>query len=76
LATFKTDGELTKIMEAMKVGNTDAALEAHKQAVFFAQVYSETANACIPRSLEKIKGPKGIGERLLDRETVVSNGAF
>jgi hypothetical protein len=54
----------------MKAGNTEAALEAHRQAVFFAQIYSETANASIPRSLEKIRGPTGVGERLPDRDSV------
>ena len=76
LAETKTDDELKKIVQAMKAGNTEAALEAHRQAVFFAQIYSETANASIPRSLEKIRGPTGVGERLPDRDSVNSNGAF
>ena len=76
LAETKTENELKKIAQAMKEANTEAALEAHRQAVFFAQVYSETANANIPRSLEKIRGPTGVGERLPDRDTINSSGAF
>jgi hypothetical protein len=64
LATLKTSNELDKIADGMKKGHHDKVDEAYKQALFFAQVYSETANGIIPRSLEKINGPKGVGERL------------
>ena len=76
LATLKTNDELCKIADAMKKGHHDKALEAYKQAIFFAQVYSEIANACIPRSLAKIKGPTGVGERLVVRDPTDITGSF
>jgi len=76
LAALKTNDELDKIADSMKKGHLDKALDAYRQALFFAQVYSETANACIPRSLAKIKGPNGVGERLVERDPMDISGSF
>lgn len=76
MATQKTSDELDKIADSMKKGHHDKVDEAYKQAVFFAQVYSETANGIIPRSLAKITGPKGVGERQTVRDPTDITGSF
>ena len=75
LAALKTSNELDNIVKALKAGDKDMALAARRQAEFFSQVYAETANACIPRSLDPIKGPTGVGIRLKERDDSVT-GSF
>jgi len=76
VARRKTVEELDKIVSAVQAGDTEQALAAHGKAEFYAQVYADIANGCIPRSLDKIKGPTGVGVRSQERDPTSSTGAF
>jgi len=75
LADFKTRESLDSLLQAVKGGDMVKALKAHGEAVYYAQIYSELANASIPRSLSLIKGPLGAKKRLEERDSTVT-GAF
>jgi hypothetical protein len=67
LADFKAREALDTLLQAAKAGDKDKALEAQKEAVYYAQVYSEIANASIPRSLPLIEGPHGCHGHILKK---------
>merc|ERR1712071_236801 len=62
LATLKTGNEIDNVVVALRASDKDAALESLTKAIYFAQIYAESANAALPRSLDPIKGPNGVGK--------------
>ena len=72
---MKTSNELDNVAAALKAGNKNEALEAHAQAVYFAQVYSELANTLLPLKQDPINGPIRTGKRIKDVDNSI-NGAF
>jgi len=76
LALYKTNGALEEAAAAARGGDGDGAVRACGEAAGYAQIYSEVANSLLPRSLDPIRGPGGVGRRPNEKDPTDISGAF